>query len=168
MKHHGGQISFPGGRREKGEDLRATALREALEEVHLAPELVEVPGALDDQASVTGFIVTPFVGLVREPPPQFQRQAGEVVDLFEVPLRLLLDRGRYRMERWSPSRLPPQTPLSTIERLSARSGDFDRTSRRYAVHFFDATPHSEREIWGLTARILKDLLDRAFGFSRKR
>ena len=64
------------------------------------------------------------------------------------------------------SRLPPNAPADALEKLGATSGDFDPTHARYRVQFFDAEPHSQHAIWGLTARILKNLLDRAFGASR--
>lgn len=104
LRAHGGQISFPGGRMEIGEDFpNGTALREAQEEIGLDPAKVDVIGYLDDYPTITKFRVTPVVGLV-EPDAQFQPDPGEVAEVFEVPLSLVMDRGHYRARRF-PGRL---------------------------------------------------------------
>src|SRR5687767_13107252 len=65
LRRHAGEVSFPGGRRDEGEDLRETALREAEEEIGLKPELVTVVGALPPTPTfVTNYAVYPFVGLI--------------------------------------------------------------------------------------------------------
>ncbi len=82
---HGGQVALPGGKREPGEELGATALREASEEIGLAPEQVELIGVLDELITITRFRVTPYVGWIRgafEPIPN-PREADRV---FAVPL----------------------------------------------------------------------------------
>lgn len=163
VKDHPGQISFPGGRFEAGEDARAAALRESLEEVALDPELVEIGGLLDDQISVSSYVVTPVVGLVGKPPAAFRHQESEVSEPFELPLELLLDRKRFREERWEVDRMPPNAPVDEILRERAKELDYDEKSSSYPVYFFDGGPG--REVWGLTARILKDVLDLCFGFS---
>lgn len=102
LSDHAGQISFPGGRREPfDEDAVATALREAQEEVALAPERVEVLGALPDYLTGTGFRVTPVVGLVH-PPFSVRADTLEVADIFEVPLPFLMDPANHevRVLRW--------------------------------------------------------------------
>jgi 8-oxo-dGTP pyrophosphatase MutT (NUDIX family) len=164
VAEHKGQISFPGGRLEDGENAIAAALREAEEEVGLEPSRVEVAGCLDDRASVSWYVVTPVIGIVREPPASFRPQAAEVVSAFEVPLRYLLDRERVRHEWWDVSRMPPGAPAGTLLSLSA-DREIDRPANRYKVYFFDAAPMSHEPIWGLTARILKEFLDASFGFS---
>ena len=91
LKHHASQISFPGGRMEHGDaDICATALRETHEEVGIRPSQVEVAGYLDPAPTVTGYAVTPVVGLVR---PGFTVvvDRGEVAEAFEVPLSFLMD-----------------------------------------------------------------------------
>jgi len=78
VEHHKGQISFPGGAWEPGDaDLKDTALRETYEEIGLSPESVQLLGVLDDCPTITGFAVTPFVGVI---PPSFDYRlnAGEV------------------------------------------------------------------------------------------
>ncbi|TAM53328.1 MAG: CoA pyrophosphatase [Paraburkholderia sp.] len=102
LSDHAGQISFPGGRREPfDQDAVATALREAQEEVALAPERVEVLGALPDYLTGTGFRVTPIVGLVH-PPFSVRADTLEVADIFEVPLPFLMDPAHHevRVLRW--------------------------------------------------------------------
>ena len=102
LSDHAGQISFPGGRREPSDpDAVATALREAQEEVALAPDRVEVLGALPDYLTGTGFRVTPVVGLVHSP---FAVRADtlEVAEIFEVPLPFLMNPANHevRLLRW--------------------------------------------------------------------
>ena len=95
LHDHAGQISFPGGRAEPGESPRDTALRETTEEIGLAPGRVEILGDLTDYTTVTGYRVTPVVGLVASPfdlkPDDF-----EVAEVFEVPLAFLLDPANHQ------------------------------------------------------------------------
>jgi 8-oxo-dGTP pyrophosphatase MutT (NUDIX family) len=93
MRKHPGQISFPGGRIEPGEDPVAAALREAEEEIGLPPAAVEVIGVADRYRTITGFEVTPVVGVV-PPGLDLRPHPGEVADMFEAPLRYLLDPAR--------------------------------------------------------------------------
>ena len=129
---HKGQISFPGGRQEPGEDLLHTALREAHEEIGLDPNVVEVLGELDQEMTfVTNFVISPFVGHIPYP-YSFVINRQEVQLLIEVPVLALLDRKNYREE---------------IE----TAGD-----KRYRAYYF----HYQNEvIWGATARILKRFFD---------
>ena len=134
LKHHPGQIAFPGGKVDAGDaGPVAAALREAREEIGLDPARVEVIGALPVHETVTGFAVTPFVGLIRggfDP----VAEPGEVEEAFTVPLAHVLDPGRYSIQRrqWL--------------------GEW----RRY-----HAVPYGPYYIWGATARILRGLADRA-------
>ena len=91
LKHHPGQISFPGGRLETGdENAVAAALRETEEEIGLRREFIEVIGCLPDHVVISGYRVTPVVGLVR-PGFELVLDPTEVSDTFEAPLRHLLD-----------------------------------------------------------------------------
>ncbi len=130
LRDHGGQISFPGGRIEP-QDSGAwhAALREAHEEVGLAPQLVEFAGYLPDHLIVTGYRVTPVVGFVN-PEYQLRIDSSEVHEAFEVPLEFLFDAANHR------------------PRLR-RMGDID-------VTFYDI-PYGERNIWGATAAMLMTL-----------
>jgi 8-oxo-dGTP pyrophosphatase MutT (NUDIX family) len=136
LQHHPGQIAFPGGKVDAGDDgAIGAALRETFEEVGLLPDRVQVLGILPPHETVTGFSVTPVLGLVRDdfiPIPE----AGEVEEVFTVPLSHVLDPGRYRIERrlWR--------------------GEW----RRYY-----AVPFGPYYTWGATARILRGLADRVQG-----
>jgi 8-oxo-dGTP pyrophosphatase MutT (NUDIX family) len=91
LRYHAGQVSFPGGRMEAGDaDVRATALRETHEEVGISPGDVDIAGYLDPVLTITGYTVTPVVGLVR-PGVELSVDPGEVQHAFEVPLAFLLD-----------------------------------------------------------------------------
>lgn len=96
LKHHAGQIAFPGGQMEAGDrDLRDTALRETEEEVGIARRHVSVIGYLDAMPTITGFAVTPVVGLVHEA-AELRIDRTEVEDAFEIPLGFLLDESHDR------------------------------------------------------------------------
>ena len=91
LKHHASQICFPGGRMEMTDDsILHTALRETWEEVGIAAHAVDVIGSLDPHPTITGYAVTPVVGLV-EPPLQLRIDEREVEVAFEVPLQFLMD-----------------------------------------------------------------------------
>jgi 8-oxo-dGTP pyrophosphatase MutT (NUDIX family) len=91
LRLHAGQVSFPGGRMEDADkDIQATALREAHEEVGIPEDLVEIAGFLNTSPTVTGYAVTPVVGLVRSD-VIITIDPGEVEAAFEVPLEFLLD-----------------------------------------------------------------------------
>ena len=129
MSNHAGQIAFPGGRIDPGETAEAAALREAQEEVGLAPERVRLLGRSSAYETVTGFRVTPVVGLVT-PPFTLTLNPVEVAEAFEVPLAVVLDESRY--ER--------------------RFRDLEAGRR-----WFYAVVHEDRVIWGATAGMLRAL-----------
>ena len=127
---HAGQISFPGGRTEAhDESPAATALRETFEEIGLPHSLVEVLGTLPEYTTVTGYRVTPVVGLV-DPPSALSLDAFEVADAFEVPLAFFLDPGNHQR--------------NTLQYQG-------RTRHYYAM------PYEQRYIWGATAGMLMNL-----------
>jgi 8-oxo-dGTP pyrophosphatase MutT (NUDIX family) len=100
LRSHAGQISFPGGKAEAHDaDAVATALRETEEEVGLARRHVEVIGRLPVYTTVTGFVVTPVVGLVA-PGFDLRIDSGEVDEAFEVPLPFLMTPAHHRRHRW--------------------------------------------------------------------
>ncbi len=90
LSRHPGQIAFPGGRIDPGEDIVTAALREAEEEIALPRTSVTIVGEADSYRTVTGFQVTPVIGVI---PPDliFQPSEAEVASVFEVPLAFLLD-----------------------------------------------------------------------------
>ena len=97
MRTHAGQVAFPGGRVDPGEDAIAAALREAQEEVLLAPSSVEIVGAIEPYRTVTGYVVTPVLGVVPPGLPLTPHE-HEVADLFEAPLAFLLDAANQRLQ----------------------------------------------------------------------
>jgi 8-oxo-dGTP pyrophosphatase MutT (NUDIX family) len=159
VPHHKGEISFPGGGAAPGEDAVRTALREAEEEVGLLPERVSVLGILDDLPSVARYVVTPVVAAVRDPPEAFLPAAFEVSEPFEVPLALLLDPSIRRASLWDPARLPAAAAAAVVA-TRIEFEQVDPATGHWRVWSFEAGPG--RTVWGLTARILADLVDRAF------
>jgi len=160
LPHHRGEISFPGGGLLPGEAPEAGALREAEEEVGLSPERIELLGRLDDLVSIARFTVTPVVAAVASPPASFACAPGEVDEPFEISLSRLLEPEQRRSELWDPGRLPPD--VATVLRESRLSlEDVDPKTGHFRVWSFHADP--ARVVWGLTARVLAELLDRAYG-----
>ena len=97
LKHHAGQVSFPGGRMEESDaDIRATALRETREEIGIAEEQVAIIGYLETMPTVTGYAVTPVVGLV-DGLAELDIDRTEVEYTFEVPLSFLMNPANHRL-----------------------------------------------------------------------
>ncbi len=129
---HSGQIAFPGGGKEPEDaDAVATALREAHEEVNIRPDTVTPLGLMDDNASISRFVVTPVVGAVHEV-PDYRPDPREVQDIFEVPLDFLLDPANEH-----------------------RSPDVEFLGKRWALYEYR---YEERVIWGLTGRIVHEFV----------
>ena len=95
MRTHAGQIAFPGGRIDAGEDAVAAALREAQEEIALDPSQVEVVGALAPYRTITGYQVTPVLGVIAPDLPLHPHEF-EVADWFEAPLGYLIDPANHQ------------------------------------------------------------------------
>lgn len=99
LSQHAGQVSFPGGRVDATDaDVLAAALREADEEIALPPECVQALGYLDCLDTISGYCVTPVVGVIHGEPAMCP-QPDEVAEMFSVPLHTLLDPGRYRQRQ---------------------------------------------------------------------
>jgi 8-oxo-dGTP pyrophosphatase MutT (NUDIX family) len=160
LPHHRGEISFPGGGAAPGEDALAAALRETEEEVGLDRAAVEVLGALDDVPSIARYVVTPFVAAVAAPPAAFVPAAAEVTEGFELPLATLLDPAVRHAALWDPARLPAEV-LDALRDVPVPVEEVDAATGHLRVWSFEPDP--SRHVWGLTARILAGLLDRAFG-----
>lgn len=133
LKHHPGQIAFPGGKKDDGDaDVVATALREAHEEIGLPVKAAQVLGSLPTHETVTSFRVTPVIAVLSQgfnvvPEP------GEVEEVFQVPLAHLLNRDNYVIE-----------------------------SRNWfgVRRYYFAVPYGPYYIWGATARMLRGLAER--------
>jgi 8-oxo-dGTP pyrophosphatase MutT (NUDIX family) len=132
LRRHPGQVAFPGGRIDPGEDAIAAALREAEEEIALPADQVELVGPADRYVTVTGFQVTPVIGVV-PPDLPLAPSAAEVADWFEAPLEFLLD------------------PANHLE----REVDWQGRRRRYYEILWN-----ERRIWGATAAMIVNLARR--------
>ena len=133
LKHHPGQIAFPGGKVDPDDtDEVAAALREAHEEIGLDPANTEVLGTLPSHETVTSFQVTPVIARIHVP-FDFVPEPGEVDEVFEVPLDHVTDPARFSIQsrRW----------------------------RGTMRHYF-TVPWGPYYIWGATARILRGLADR--------
>ena len=133
LNKHAGQISFPGGRADECDCTPVdTALRETWEEVGIERDNVQVAGALDAYLTITGFAVTPIVGVVR-PPKRLVCDPAEVEEAFEVPLDFLMEPTNHRVH----------------------TGFHNGAERRW-----HAIPYEDKYIWGATAGILMDLFKR--------
>jgi 8-oxo-dGTP pyrophosphatase MutT (NUDIX family) len=132
LRKHAGQVAFPGGRIDPGEDAVMAALREAEEEIALPRGQVTLVGPVDTYMTVTGFQVTPVIAVV-PPDLPLTPAAAEVADWFEVPLAFLLD------------------PANRHE----REVDWQGRRRRYYEILWQ-----DRRIWGATAAMIVNLAHR--------
>lgn len=162
LREHRGQVAFPGGRKDEGEEPRDTALREAAEEICLEASRVEIVGELDDRPAISGYVVTPVIGLVETPPESFRCCDREVLEAFEAPLAALLEPSNVTESWRDASQMPPGAPFDTLLGLGPEFPEFDAVTRRAKVYHFDAGLGAERVIWGLSAYILRDLFELAF------
>lgn len=135
LRTHAGQVAFPGGRIDPGEDAVAAALREAQEEISLDPADVRVLGPADPYRTVTNYLVTPVIGLV---PPDLPLHGNEheVADWFEAPLDFLVD------------------PTNQQRRSAVYQG---RERHYYEIDW------NGRRIWGATAAMIVNLSRRMGG-----
>ncbi|WP_414695054.1 CoA pyrophosphatase [Phenylobacterium sp.] len=136
LRNHTGQIALPGGRRDPGETLWQTALREAEEEIGLDRGFVDLVGLSSPYRTGSNYLVTPVVGFVR-PGFTLTPNPGEVADIFETPFGYLMDPDNYEQHEW--------------------------TNPQGATRRFYATTHEDRYIWGATAGMLRALYERLYG-----
>ncbi len=137
LKHHKGEISFPGGRQdEMDKDLTATALRETEEEIGVKSEYVEILGRLDDLFTITRYIITPFVGIIHEN-IEYHSNTTEVAELLHIPLELFLTEDKF------------------CEKNMVRNGT------NYPLYYYYWNNY---EIWGATAYIINQFIELIFDF----
>lgn len=131
LKHHPGQISFPGGRFEQSDgNLETTALRETYEETGIEAKHVSIFGQLGQYQTISNYMVTPYVGFV-SPDYSLTVDSNEVADVFEVPWSFFTRRANHH-------------------KLAV-----NRRGREYNIHFM---PYKNHMIWGTTALMIHDLV----------
>ena len=132
LKHHAGQIAFPGGKVEETDSSEMqTAIRESFEEVGLQRKDVRVLGMLPRHETVTGYLISPFVCLIKNS-HELKPEVSEVSEIFNVPMKFLLNKDNMQVKR---------RKFNNIER------------GYYAI------PYGPYYIWGATARIIKSFSD---------
>jgi 8-oxo-dGTP pyrophosphatase MutT (NUDIX family) len=129
MRTHAGQVAFPGGRIDPGENAVQAALREAWEEIGLDPATAEVVDEVDTYRTITGFLVTPVLAVV-PPDQQLSPHEHEVADWFEAPLHFVLDPANQQL----------------------KSALFQGRER----HYYEIV-WKDRRIWGATAAMIVNL-----------
>jgi 8-oxo-dGTP pyrophosphatase MutT (NUDIX family) len=140
LKHHAGEISFPGGGHDTVDaDLSITALRETEEELGIAHTQIKVLGRLDDFYSIHGYHVIPFVGIIPKP-DNLLLDSFEIAGTFEAPLDHFRDPSVHRVEDWQ------------------------HRGRTHLVNFYQFEEHV---IWGLTAEILRQFLEETVGLGEE-
>ena len=131
LTHHGGQVSFPGGKAEPFDaDLINTALREAQEEIGLNIENIDIIGQLHPYQTISGYLVTPVIAFITAK-QNYLKDPNEVAEIFQVPLAHFLDTDNHHA-------------INIFQKSS-----------EHQVHFM---PYQEYNIWGATAAMLKDLI----------
>lgn len=130
LRSHAGQIAFPGGALDEGEDVIQAALRESQEEIGLKVEASQVLGFLDDHPSPASYIVTPVVAVV-DWPQRLEPNPHEVQEVFTVP-------------------------ISDLRQLTPRTEERQLRQYRRTLYYYD---YQNYLIWGLTGNVLKRLLD---------
>ena len=129
LKHHPGQVAFPGGKLKLSQESPwLCALREAQEEIGLNPKIVQNIGEIKTHRTITGYEVKPFVGQILVENVSFLRDEKEVAEIFEVPLEFILAK----------------------ENMTLHLREIDGKKRGYY-----AIPYGPHYIWGATARIIK-------------
>ena len=132
LEHHAGEISFPGGGHDAGDnDLTVTALRETEEELGIPMSQVDLLGRLDDFYSIHGYHVIPYIGEIPSP-DNLRHDPFEIAGTFEAPLDYFRNPAIHRVEDWR------------------------HRGRTHRVDFYEFEEHV---IWGLTAAILRQFLE---------
>ncbi|MEQ8168625.1 MAG: CoA pyrophosphatase, partial [Candidatus Eremiobacterota bacterium] len=139
VETHRGQISFPGGVRDKADrTLEETAIRETFEEIGIVREDIDTLGALDDFITGTGYCIYPLVGIITYP-YDFKISEKEVAEILEVPVSTLLDRRNYIEDK----------------NYIYKGKPYDYCAFKYGKH----------NIWGTTGRIVRNFLTLFYGWN---
>jgi 8-oxo-dGTP pyrophosphatase MutT (NUDIX family) len=136
LHHHQGEISFPGGKFDQNEDsnLMDTALRETFEEIAISKEKIEIIGRLDDIATITGYLIRPFIGLYTfHEKIQFQPNLQEVNEILKIPIEFFLQSNLF--QEFTMTRIGKKFNVLSID-------------------YYDSIKHQNYNIWGATAHIL--------------
>ncbi|HUX98103.1 MAG TPA: CoA pyrophosphatase [Candidatus Deferrimicrobium sp.] len=137
LRRHSGEISFPGGRQDKEDkDLEVTALRETYEEVGIAPKKIKILGRLDDLFTITGYIITPFIGIITET-VQCKSNDAEVAEILYIPLEVFLTKALFSEK------------------------NLVRNNTNYPLYYYQWNNY---EIWGATAYIINQFIELIFDF----
>lgn len=137
LRHHRGEISFPGGKKSKRDkDLIQTALRETEEEIGVTGEQIKVVGRLDDLFTITRYIITPFIGILYGDIECCSNDA-EVAEILKVPLELFLSKEKFEEDRW------------------------ENKGVKYPLYYYYWENY---KIWGATAYIINQFIEDVFDF----
>ncbi len=137
LRHHRGEISFPGGKKSKKDaNLIETALRETEEEVGVKREQVRVVGRLDDLFTITRYIITPYIGIL-EGKIEYYSNDAEVAEIISVPLKIFLNGEKFAERGW------------------------ERNGVKYPLYYYY---WKDYEIWGATAYIINQFIEYVFDF----
>ncbi|MHA1265481.1 MAG: NUDIX hydrolase [Candidatus Helarchaeota archaeon] len=137
LRHHKGEISFPGGQQSRSDgDLIRTALRETEEEIGLKEEQIEVLGRIDDLLTITKYVISPFIGIIREEVELYSNET-EVAEILKVPLELFLDKTKFKEKYW------------------------ENQGIKYPLYYYYWRNY---EIWGATAYIINQFMEIVFDF----
>jgi 8-oxo-dGTP pyrophosphatase MutT (NUDIX family) len=139
MPSHPGQISFPGGKQEKDETVRAAAIRETEEEIGVGSESITLIGRLPSFDAVSSYRVTPFIGVLKAE-AVMKANPGEVEDIFEVPMSFLMNPTSHK----------------------PREVFFDGKDHRLIDMPYDGPDKVHRNIWGMTAMMIYRLYERLY------
>lgn len=137
LRHHRGEISFPGGKKSaRDECLEETALRETEEEIGVKSDQIEILGRIDDLFTITRYIITPFVGILHGKLELISNDA-EVAEILKVPLKLFLTPEKFREKAW------------------------ENRGVKYPLYYYY---WKDYEIWGATAYIINQFIEIIFDF----
>ncbi len=137
LKHHKGEISFPGGGQDKeDQNLIETALRETYEEIGVEQSQIKILGRLDDLFTITRYIITPFVGTIHKK-VEYKSNDAEVAELLHVPLDLFLTDEKFKEKAWV------------------------RNGTNYPLYYYY---WGDYEVWGATGYIINQFIEIVFDF----